>query len=200
MNVPAYLSSGIIEAYCLGLLPETEAAEVTRNAFLFPALQDAIDATEATLQHYAATPPRPALKRQLFETLRALATEAAIDLANPPLIGKDSDLEAWKEAVRGLRPNMTISTAQIRVLRFTPEHQLCLAWLSEDLVEEPHHPDAFRESFFILEGTCECNLGGQTVRLRAGDYLDVPAHTPHTIRPTAPQPGYVKALIQRVAA
>jgi mannose-6-phosphate isomerase-like protein (cupin superfamily) len=184
----------------LGLLPAAEAEEVTRNARLFSAIQEAIEATEAALLRYAAEAPNPALRHRLLNTLHTLASEPAIDLANPPLLSQHSDLVAWSEAVQGLTPKTTVNGLPIRVLRFTPQHQLCVAWVSDDLVEEAHRTDEFRESFFILEGACECELGSTLVRLQAGDYLDVPANTPHTIRHTAPQLGYVKALIQRVAA
>jgi quercetin dioxygenase-like cupin family protein len=82
-------------------------------------------------------------------------------------------------------------------LRETEEWQLCVAWLQTDLIEEAHHQNEFQESFLILEGTCECDLGGKIIRLQPGGYLDIPFDTPHVIKVTTPENGFVKALIQR---
>ena len=46
--------------------------------------------------------------------------------------------------------------------------------------------------------TCECNIGGKMIYLQAGDYLEIPRFTQHTIRNTSAHPQhFVKALVQR---
>jgi mannose-6-phosphate isomerase-like protein (cupin superfamily) len=119
-----------------------------------------------------------------------------IDIANPPLIHRNSDIADWNEAVAHLKPDTDHGDIKTSFLVFTDELQLCVAWLSDRLDEDEHHEGDFEESFLILEGSCECNIGGKIFRLKAGDYLDIPFNTPHTITSTSPQ-GYVKAIIQR---
>jgi len=106
-------------------------------------------------------------------------------------------VQEWNECLKGLEPDKEFGDLKVRFLKETPDYELCLAWLTTELAETEHHAEEFVESFLILEGTCECNIGGQLIYLKTGDYLDIPIDTPHTIRSTSTQTGYVKALIQR---
>lgn len=197
MDVRTYIESGIVEEYCLGLLPEPQCEEVRRLAALFPEIQQEIEITEAALFAYLDKPPRPALKDQIMGALQNLKLEEDIQLTNPPLINRHSDIDKWNEALTGIEPNFEYDGLKVRFLRQTEELQLCVAWLQSDMIEEAHHRDEFQESFLILEGTCDCNLGDTIVSLQPGGYLDIPFDTPHTIKVTSPENGHVKALIQR---
>lgn len=44
------------------------------------------------------------------------------------------------------------------------------------------------ETFYVLEGECEWQVGGQTVRARPGTYLFIPPGVPHNIANTSDQP------------
>ncbi len=84
------------------------------------------------------------------------------------------------------------------IVKSEPEEVLLtLAWLSADLVEDQHAGDAFIESFFILEGACECDFDGRIVRFSAGDYFEIPADTRHVIKNISEGLPYVKGLVQR---
>ena len=48
MNVEAYISSGILEAYALGELTGQERAEVEKNLALYPALRKELALIEET--------------------------------------------------------------------------------------------------------------------------------------------------------
>jgi anti-sigma factor RsiW len=48
VNIKDYISSGILEAYVLGELPEQERAEVERNLSLYPELKKELAQVEAT--------------------------------------------------------------------------------------------------------------------------------------------------------
>ena len=48
MNVEAYISSGILEAYALGELSEQERAEVEKNLAQYPALRKELALIEET--------------------------------------------------------------------------------------------------------------------------------------------------------
>lgn len=72
MNVEAYISSGILEAYALGELSAQERAEVERNLQQYPELRKELalieEAQEALLMK-AAVSPRASVKQQLFKTI-----------------------------------------------------------------------------------------------------------------------------------
>ncbi len=44
------------------------------------------------------------------------------------------------------------------------------------------------ETFYVLEGECEWQVDGQTVRAKPGTYLFLPPGVPHDIRNTSDQP------------
>jgi mannose-6-phosphate isomerase-like protein (cupin superfamily) len=192
----AYKESGVIEAYCLGLLPEKEAAALTLAAEKDLQLQQQIAETEEALRSYSCVDESAALKGSILSSLSSMPLFTKIDIANPPLIHRNSDITDWNEAIAHIEPETDHGDIKTSFLVFTDELQLCVAWLSDRLEEDEHHEDDFEESFLILEGSCECNVGGKIFRLKAGDYLDIPFNTPHTITSTSPQ-GYVKAIIQR---
>lgn len=192
-----YWEPGILEEYCLGLLPGDEAAAITKAAKASPELLQQIQAIENSLMQYSQTELPADLRQKVLGGLDNMATAAKIDISNPPLISRNSDLEAWNEAVNGLLPNADFGAIKVHFLRETEDLQLCVAWLYNELDETEHHADEFAESFFILEGSCECNIGGQLIRLQAGDYLDIPFDTHHTIKATTPETGFVKAILQR---
>jgi anti-sigma-K factor RskA len=52
MDLEKYLSSGVIEDYCLGVLSPEEAQEVVRNAKQFPEIKEAIREVEEVLKNY----------------------------------------------------------------------------------------------------------------------------------------------------
>ncbi len=196
-DIKKYLEPGILEDFCLGLLSDTQNEEISLAANISPELLQKIKEIEDSLIHFSTVETAPALKEKTLAVLDHLSAGESIDINNPRGIHRNSDLDEWNEAVRGLQPDNDFGALQVRFIKDTPEFQLCIAWLKNTLDENEHHPDEFTESFFILEGTCECNIGGQAIHLKAGDYLDIPFNTHHTIRPTSPGLGYVKALIQR---
>ncbi|MCB0576904.1 MAG: cupin domain-containing protein, partial [Saprospiraceae bacterium] len=110
------------------------------------------------------------------------------------------DPTAWSRALDGLEPEVTENGMAARVLAEDETRELSLVWLSGELVEDMHSDDEFRESFLILEGACECDFGGVIARFGAGDYFDIPPHTPHTIRNISENLPYVKGLVQRLKA
>lgn len=72
MDIQAYIESGVIEAYVLGLADAQEAAELQQLAQQYPAVRNAIDAFEASLEKAArngATPPPAYVKQELFTQL-----------------------------------------------------------------------------------------------------------------------------------
>jgi hypothetical protein len=187
-----FLQDGLLDQYCLGLLPDEQAAAITKAAAKNKLLQQKIMETEKALA--AANPVTPAnlIKQTILKTLQNLNSDNDI-----PVINYASSVHEWNERFGHIRPAATFENMQTNFLKDTPDLQICIAWLSGTLHEEGHDSTAFQESFLILEGSCQCNIGGKIFNLKAGDYLDIPFSTPHTITATSEKTGYVKAVIQR---
>lgn len=197
-DLNTYLDTGIIEAYCLGNLSPAQAAEVTAMAAAHPAVREEIEMTLAALGQYPKSPaPRPELKQRVLDFLDPFLQPEHIDLANPPLIHRFSDANAWNSALATVTPDIEEQGFAARVLKETDDVVLSVVWLSADLVEAQHSDDEFRESFFILEGACECDFEGKIVRFGAGDYFDIPPNTRHVIKNISEGLPYVKGLVQR---
>lgn len=193
-----YIASGIIEAYCLGNLPPREAAKVTAMAARYPEIQEEIDRVLEALEHYPQSPPpRSGVKEQVLGFLDQFLPKEEINLQNPPLINRYSDPDAWAHAVQNIEPDITEPGFAARILKETDDLVLSVVWLSADLIEDPHADDAFRESFLILEGACECDFEGVIARFSAGDYFDIPPNTRHIIKNISEGLPYVKGLVQR---
>ncbi len=73
MDINAYIESGVIESYVLGMADSQEAAELEQLAQQYPAVRQAIDAFEASLEKASfdgAVAPPPSVKEQLMFTLK----------------------------------------------------------------------------------------------------------------------------------
>jgi mannose-6-phosphate isomerase-like protein (cupin superfamily) len=186
-----------LEDYCLGLMRDEEAKAMTAEANRNPGLLSAIEETEQALSSLNAQQPADKIKNVLLEKLPFLTAED-INLKALPLLNRHSDLTAWKKAVASLQPTSRLGDLETNFIKYTPEVQVCVAWLKGSLKEEGHHEDDFQESFLILEGSCRCNINGQVFNLKAGDFLDIPFDAEHTISSTEPAGGFVKAIIQRI--
>lgn len=191
-----YLDFTLLEDFCLGLLPENEAMDVAVAAGKFPSVKERIEKIEESLKQALQVRPGSDVKQKIF---RLLDTEVKdeIDLSNPPAIDKYSDAVQWNRAVQSLQPLQDFGDIKVHPLLQTPNNEMYVAWVQTSLEEDGHDQQGFVESFLILEGSCECNLGGEMRYLQAGDFLEIPPDIKHSIVSTSKEPGYVKAILQR---
>jgi anti-sigma-K factor RskA len=78
VDIQAYIQSGIIESYVLGIATAAEAAEVEQLALQYPEVQDAIDSFCEDLEQKAlenAIPPPPGIKEKILQIIRAEEAE-----------------------------------------------------------------------------------------------------------------------------
>jgi mannose-6-phosphate isomerase-like protein (cupin superfamily) len=197
-SIQKFMKAGFLEAYCLGLLSAAETESVFWAAKQNTELEIKIKEIESALMAYSRLKVAPHLKQQILTTLVSLPDTNKIDITNPPVIDSNSDLEEWNEAVKDLLPENIFDGIKIHYLKNDSLGELCIAWLENSLQEGEHHKEQFAESFFILEGSCTCTIGGRIFNLKAGDYLEIPFDTNHTITNTSVGIPYVKALIQRI--
>lgn len=197
-DIQVYIESGVIEEYCLGLLSDEQVTELNRYATLHPAIRLEIELTETTLAKYAASQlsPRAINKHRFIDTITNLTAEENLQLHNLPRISAYSDAQKWLAAVGHIRPTIPIDTCVGHVLTMNSQVEQYFIWLEDELVEDAHN--ALQESFLILEGTCTCNLGGKISHLSAGDFLEIPMFTHHTIRNTTAGGSPIKAIVQRI--
>ena len=186
-----------LERYCLGLLTHEEASAVERAASAQPAVRAQLDQMAQTLANYAlANPatPSPGLKNRVLAALNGLGEGSAFDLQALPRINAFSDADQWQRTVAAIQPPATYRNLFGHVLRQEGGVEQFLLWVRACIRPEEHHDE--RESFLILEGRCECSIGGKLVQLGPGDYLAVPLDREHTVRVISEIP--VKAILQRV--
>jgi anti-sigma-K factor RskA len=72
VDIKAYIESGVIESYVLGMADAQEAAELEQLSRQYPEIRKAIDDFELNLEMQAlagATMPSPDVKKQLLDTL-----------------------------------------------------------------------------------------------------------------------------------
>ncbi|MES2006220.1 MAG: anti-sigma factor [Bacteroidota bacterium] len=72
MDTKAYIETGVIESYVLGMADKQEAAELEQLSRQYPEIREAIDAFEASLERQAQTyavSPDPRVKKELLAKL-----------------------------------------------------------------------------------------------------------------------------------
>jgi anti-sigma-K factor RskA len=97
LNVSEYISSGILEAYALGELPENERAEVEKNLIAYPELKaelDRIEQVQENLLIHAAIQPHALVK----EKLMAQISDAAKTPGRVVSIQREQQSSIWKLA------------------------------------------------------------------------------------------------------
>ncbi|MES2775830.1 MAG: cupin domain-containing protein [Bacteroidota bacterium] len=195
-DVNIFLESGQVEEYCLGLLTEAAAAEVEAMANLHPGIKFLIDTTSRSLNKYAAGMGKtagPALKASIWATLELIdkeENEFAQGLV--PLIHQHSNRTQWLKLVKQKLPAQLPATDCSTIIRNDGQCMIIAIWGIEGMAEEEHHHA--QESFLILEGECECRVGNQLIRLKAGDYYKMPMHVRHSVTVIKPLVG----VLQRV--
>jgi len=73
MDVKAYIESGVIESYVLGLADAQETAELLQLCREHPEIKQALDAFESSLKNMAvnnALTPPPSVKENIFAALQ----------------------------------------------------------------------------------------------------------------------------------
>ncbi len=199
-DLQAYMESGVIESYWLGQLDGAQIRDVERMAERFPEIRAEIARTADALRHRStAIHTLRARKECILHTLQQLHLEQDITLDNLPLLTPYSDYRRWLAVVGHLQPTDRLDGVEYCILRDHPTLVQMLVWVADSAAEEGHDPDSFQESFLVLEGECECDLGGTIIHLSAGDYLNIPANTLHLIRNL--HPGHpLMGIVQRYRA
>lgn len=196
MNVPEYMASGILEDYCMGLLPEHEALEVENAALLYPEIKQELELNMMALEQYALSYERePAVgtKAKIMALINNLQKEEAAMPGSLPLLNRFSSSEKWLDIVVPMLPAATDEDIYVKVLRNDGGIFQAVLWLKSYYPDEVH--DKVQECALLLQGECTCYIGDETVNLMPGQFLEIPLNAHHNIKVTN---GPVLAIIQRL--
>lgn len=187
-KVQEFIASGILNEYCLGLLKPDEIAEVERMARLHPEVEQAIEHLRRALSplEQQRAEPDEKLRNRILDALDELGEPPILGLNNLPLIHPYSDSEQWQRTVASIQPSREFNNLYVHALKAQDGVDQCIVWVKQNVKPEAHHNE--RESFLILEGECECRIGPETVRLSAGDYVEIPLHVEHTVEVLSAKP------------
>ncbi len=104
MDIAAYIESGNLEAFVLGILPEAEMVQVQADIAKYPELAREAAAIEEAMLNLAmadAVAPPPGLKDKIWDAVQATATKQQV-----PLVAEKEAGERQPTLVLPLSPNM----------------------------------------------------------------------------------------------
>lgn len=199
-NLEEYISSGVLEAYILGLTDETTTAEILEMTVLHPGLTDEIEKIERTLLNLPGPLPGANAGALVMATIDYTERLRNGELPEvPPLLHEKSlsgDYEKWLG-----RPDMALpddaGDVYAKIIGYTPEASTLIVWLKTGSPHETHTTE--KERFLILEGSCDIVFDDGVIhRLHAGQFIEIPLYMGHTLTVTSETP--CKVVLQRVAA
>ena len=197
MDIKTYISSGIVEQYCLGMLSDTERTVVEGYAAEFPSIKDEIDRITDAMESYAlANPIQPTSSVKARVLLAAYQTEAGAGKAFPPLIIDNSvtdDFRQWLDGVNIPPPGESFDNLSFYDLPSTEAVTNFMIWAKEGHDEEEHNE--FREFIVILEGHCDMYMNGEKKHYKTGEIIRIPPFVPHYAVVTSDLP--MVAIVQR---
>ncbi len=198
MDIPEYIKSGVLEDYCLGVLNQEQKEAVEKNCAEFPELKKELVLLQTGMERFVTEQPvwrKAALKDDIWAVLSNVNIEEAAVTGSFPIINKYSDHNNWLKMVTPLLPADFSEGTFMKVIQDNESvtQMLVMSYIGQD--EEEH--DDLKECFMILDGECECNIGGNIIPLKAGGFIDIPLHTNHSVKVTSSYP--VTAIMQRIA-
>jgi len=197
MTPEEYIENGMLVEYSLGLLDKRAAEQVERDLDIYPDLRDELEMIQDSLEEYASAHrkhPDKSTKEIIWGRICNAELESKMDLDHLPLLDRHADAQAWLSAMTPLLP-VDRSKPFSRMLTETDRVTQVLIIAPQAIPDEVHE-DVY-ESFIILEGICECQIGDQIIRVEAGGYVEIPLHMHHDVRVLT---DYVVGVMQRIAA
>ena len=197
MDITAYISSGILETYCLGLVSNTERLEVEEYARLYPEIRTEIDTIHKSLEEYAKTAgnePRASRKTRLL--LAVYEQASGIGKTYPPLINENSTVNNFREWMASKTipsPVNDYDNLAFYDLPSTDTVTNFMIWAREGHEEEEHAE--YNEYIVILDGHCDMYFNGEKKHFKAGEIIFIPPLVPHIAVVTSDKP--MIAIVQR---
>ncbi|MEO8146636.1 MAG: cupin domain-containing protein [Bacteroidia bacterium] len=201
MNLKEYITSGVLESYCLGLVSEQEQFQIEKLAASHPEVQMEIDSIYNSFEQVAAAgavAPPPAVKNNLM--LRIYEMESGVGKKYPPLIKVNSTAKEFSDwlAVNPItNPERdTFENLHTYDLPSTDEVTNFAVWAKQGHDDEEHND--FLEYIVILKGSCDMYMNGVRNHFNEGEIIRIPKDCNHYAVITSEEP--MVAIVQRVAA
>ncbi|MEP6845942.1 MAG: hypothetical protein ABI861_08055 [Panacibacter sp.] len=102
-------------------------------------------------------------------------------------------IKKWFGLVKPMLPATLEEEMFIKILRNDKQVMQSIVWLKNEYPDEVH--DNLKECFIVLEGECECHIGGKVIKLGPGGFLDIPLYQHLDVVVTK---GPVLAVVQRL--
>lgn len=197
MSIASYISSGILESYCLGLLSEAEVRDVLLMGAIHKEVRDEITAIQQMLEKFAtasAIAPAGSTKAKTFNAI--YKSESGTGKIYPPFIEKGTsfnEIEAWINEQTLDEPKPDFGLAHIQPLPGDEYVTSFLAWITEGHPPETHTD--YNEYIVVLRGSCTMLFNGQPQQYQQGDIITIPPHVEHQAIVTSKKP--MLGMIQR---
>ena len=176
-KIEQFITSGILELYCLGLLSPQERTEVESLTTQHTQLKEELLRVDETLNAIAMAEsinPPVNMRNKVI-----LAIEAA-ELGLPPLLSQLSTVNEWEQYLKensigpppGSRDPLWVDLpSSANVISYA-------AWAPKGMAIEEEHEDE-EERLLMLKGACNITANGITTTYHEGDLITIPPLTWH---------------------
>lgn len=198
MDYREYIESGILQDYCLGILPAAEQAKVEEVCRQHPEIKQELLQIQQSLEKQAlenAVKPRAAVKGTIWAAMQ-LDEKEQLSLTNLPVIDRYTDSKKWLAMVQPLLPvELNEGESFSLVLQDTGKVMQKVLKSRKNYDYEVHHD--LVENLLVLEGECTCEIDGKDYHFVTGDLIEIPLHIVHNLRVTTP---HITLIVQHLAA
>ncbi len=197
MNAAEYITSGIIDSYCMGFTSPDEDIEVEKMAALFNEVQDEIEKNKAALSFHLLNlklQPSASVKKAVMYTI--YTEQAELHKEFVPLMHKQADFGKYYQSAAAnhlTQVNEPFDNLYAIELPSTIEVKNLAVWVKQGHDEEVH--SGMIEYIAILEGSCDMYMLGKKISYTKGEIISIPPGIPHHAVITSQQPMF--ALVQR---
>ncbi|RTL55656.1 MAG: anti-sigma factor [Sphingobacteriales bacterium] len=145
LDIQAYIESGVIESYILGLATEQEVAELEQLRKQYPEINQALAAFEASLEAQAmanAKQPPAHIKQRLFKTLHEEFDDVAITATQPQAATTSGKVVSlfWNKYAAAAAVLLIVASAGLNIYFFNKVEKLQSQYLA--LVNERNSLEA----------------------------------------------------------
>ncbi len=195
MDIKAFIASGILEEYVLGVISNDDKVIVENIALQHIEVKNEISLIEQSLEVYAnehAINPPENLKANILNFIEEEGTSQKAPILTPN--SKISDYTYWLIKIKEPKEyeNMHMET-----IAEYESAKVVIAWIKEG--ETDHTHTDYSENFLIIEGSCIATINGKKSHFGPGDYASFPINQNHSYTITSTIPMKVVACLDLAA-
>lgn len=193
------IESGVLELYVFGMATDQQIREVEDARGKYPLVNTELNLIHQRLENFGkahAVKPPSLVKTVVMASVDYMERlRNGEDFEEAPLLTEKSKVEDFSRWLN--REDMVLAdvteSIYAKIISGTKARTTSIVWAKDFLEPEIHSNE--RESFLIVEGTCEVYIENQTYRLKTGDFLTIPLHANHSAKVTSDIP--CKFIMQR---